>query len=43
MLIDDVKKEIIAFLNSELGGTIYVGVSDSGEEVKLGNDLSDEY
>lgn len=43
MLIDDVKKEIIAFLNIELGGTIYVGVSDSGEEVKLGNNLLDEY
>ena len=29
-LTDDVKKEIVAFLNSN-GGTIYVGVKDNGE------------
>ena len=28
-LIDDVKKEIVAFLNTK-GGTIYVGVNDDG-------------
>ncbi len=28
-LIDDVKKEIIAFLNTK-GGIIYVGVNDDG-------------
>ena len=32
-LTDDVKEEIIAFLNSYLGGTIYIGVDDSGNIV----------
>ncbi len=31
-LIDEVKKEIVAFLNTD-GGTIYVGVKDNGEVV----------
>lgn len=30
ILNDDMKTEIIAFLNSYLGGTIYVGVNDDG-------------
>ena len=29
-LTDDMKTEVIAFLNSYLGGTIYVGVNDDG-------------
>jgi len=32
---DEVKTEIIAFLNSYLGGVIYVGVNDNGEIIKL--------
>ena len=31
-LVDDVKKEIVAFLNTD-GGTIYVGVKDDGTVV----------
>ena len=34
-LIDEVKSEIIAFLNSN-GGTIYVGVEDDGVFQELG-------
>lgn len=33
-LIDEVKSEIIAFLNSD-GGTIYVGVDDDGSIVGI--------
>ena len=36
-LIDEVKSEIIAFLNSE-GGTIYVGVNDDGSVVGFASD-----
>ena len=32
IFIDDIKKEILAFLNTD-GGTIYVGVKDNGEVV----------
>ena len=31
---DDLKEEIIAFLNSHLGGTIFVGVDDNGNILK---------
>ena len=53
-LIDEVKSEIVAFLNSE-GGTIFVGVDDDGTvigfkdsnikdviDLKLGNWISSE-
>lgn len=36
-LIDEVKSEIVAFLNSE-GGTIYVGVEDDGTVVGFHDD-----
>lgn len=32
--IDDIKKEIIAFANT-LGGTIYIGVDDTGNVIGL--------
>ena len=35
-LVDDVKKEIVAFLNTD-GGTIYVGVKDDGTVVPFIN------
>ena len=35
-LIDDVKKEIIAFLNTD-GGVIYVGVEDDGTVIGISN------
>ena len=35
-LIDNVKKEIIAFLNTD-GGVIYVGVEDDGTVVGISN------
>ena len=38
-LIDEVKSEIIAFLNSD-GGTIYVGVDDDGSIVRIKDDAS---
>ena len=38
-LIDEVKSEIIAFLNS-YGGTIYVGVDDDGSIVGIKDDAS---
>lgn len=31
VLEDDMKTEIVAFLNSYLGGCIYVGVDDDGQ------------
>ena len=34
--IKDIRKEIVAFANTE-GGTIYIGVEDSGEIVGVGN------
>ena len=34
ILVDDIKKEIIAFANSD-GGTLYIGVRDDGEVVGL--------
>ncbi len=30
MLDDDMKSELVSFLNSYIGGTIYVGVDDDG-------------
>ena len=54
-LIDEVKSEIVAFLNSE-GGTIFVGVDDDGTviglkdsnikdviDLKLGNWIQDAF
>ena len=54
-LIDEVKSEIVAFLNSE-GGTIFVGVDDDGTvigfkdsnikddiDLKLGNWIQDSF
>lgn len=38
-LIDEVKSEIIAFLNSD-GGTIYVGVEDNGDIIGIKDDSS---
>lgn len=38
-LIDEVKSEIIAFLNSD-GGTIYVGVEDDGSIIGIKDDSS---
>ena len=35
-VVDDIKKEIIAFANSN-GGTLYVGVADDGEIIGLNN------
>ena len=35
ILEDDMKTEIVAFLNSYLGGTIYVGVDKNGNVLKL--------
>ena len=34
VVVDDIKKEIIAFLNSD-GGTLYIGIRDDGEVVGL--------
>lgn len=31
-VVDDIKKEIVAFANSE-GGTLYIGIADNGEIV----------
>lgn len=39
---DEVKKEIIAFLNSYLGETIYIGISDAGEIKKINEEEKDE-
>ena len=36
IVIDDIKKSIIAFTNSG-GGTLYVGIADSGEVIGLAN------
>mgnify|MGYP000505341556 CR=1 FL=1 len=38
-MIDEVKSEIIAFLNSN-GGTIYVGVEDDGSIIGIKDDSS---
>ena len=40
-LIDEVKSEIVAFLNSE-GGTVYVGVEDDGTVVGFHDDKTKE-
>ena len=41
-LDDDMKSEIIAFLNSYLGGTIFVGVEDDGSLSNLTEEQLDE-
>lgn len=40
---EDMKTELIAFLNSYLGGTIYVGVSDDGKILGLNESEKDLY
>ncbi len=35
ILEDDMKTEVVAFLNSYLGGTIYVGVDKNGNILQL--------
>jgi ATP-dependent DNA helicase RecG len=40
IVVDDIKKEVIAFANSG-GGILYVGISDSGEVIGLENADSD--
>ena len=42
ILNDDMKTEVIAFLNSYLGGTIYVGVDDNGNILKLSQYKNDK-
>lgn len=41
-LVDDLDKEIIAFLNAH-GGTIYIGIDDDGKVVGVPQALKDEY
>ena len=41
LLDDDMKAEVVAFLNSHLGGTIYVGVDDDGSIINLGQKQKD--
>ncbi|MCD7893959.1 MAG: putative DNA binding domain-containing protein [Erysipelotrichaceae bacterium] len=42
LLDDDMKSEIISFLNSYIGGTIYVGVDDDGSVYPLSISQKDE-
>lgn len=42
-LKDDVKLEIIAFLNSYLGGTIFVGVDNQGKSTNVTENEKDLY
>lgn len=35
-MVDDIKKEVIAFANSE-GGTLYIGIADNGEVFGIDN------
>ncbi len=39
-IVDDIKKEVIAFINSE-GGNLYVGVADDGHVIGLDDPQSD--
>lgn len=39
-IVDDIKKEVIAFINSE-GGNLYVGVADDGRVIGLADSHSD--
>ena len=41
-MVDDLDKEIIAFLNTR-GGTIYIGVEDDGTPIGVPQDLKDKY
>ncbi len=43
ILTEDTKTEIVAFLNSYLGGTIYIGVDNLGNIVKLSQKEKDLY
>ncbi len=36
MVVDDIKKEIVAFANSE-GGMLYIGIADDGAIVGIEN------
>ena len=42
IMIDDIDKEIISFLNTN-GGIIYIGVKDNGEIIGVKNELKDQY
>lgn len=42
-LTTDVKKEIVAFLNSKKGGAIYVGVKNDGSIIEMDDDKKDRY
>ncbi|MDR1159929.1 MAG: ATP-binding protein, partial [Syntrophomonadaceae bacterium] len=39
-IVDDIKKEVVAFANSG-GGTLYIGIADSGEVIGLDNAEAD--
>ena len=41
-MVDDLDKEIIAFLNAH-GGTIYIGVDDNGKVIGVPQEFKDEY
>lgn len=41
-MVDDLDKEIVAFLNAH-GGIIYIGVDDDGKAVGVPQELRDEY
>ena len=40
IMIDDIDKEIISFLNTN-GGIIYIGVKDNGEIIGVKNELKE--
>ena len=42
IMIDDIDKEIISFLNTN-GGIIYTGIKDNGEIIGAKNELKDQY
>lgn len=37
LLNDNIEKEVVAFLNSDIGGVIYIGVDDNGKIVGVNN------
>ena len=41
-MVDDLDKEIIAFLNAH-GGTIYIGIDDNGKVIGVPKSFKDEY
>lgn len=36
-LTDSLEKEVVAFLNSDIGGDLYIGVEDNGDVVGVAN------